>query len=185
MENKIINGYVLPFEEAVELCGSLSARRLGEMADAVRKHFLGNKVDTCSIMNARSGRCSEDCKWCAQSAHFHTGCEVYDYSSVEDALKHAGSHQLTVRRIDIATSGQHQTVRSFLALGHLHPFIPLHEGRIKGTEQDSYGHKPQHSPRQASNQVRFRQYQKLLPLSHSNAFPCRLPLLLFFPVKLL
>ena len=63
MENKIINGYVLPFEEAVELCGSLSARRLGEMADAVRKHFLGNKVDTCSIMNARSGRCSEDCKW--------------------------------------------------------------------------------------------------------------------------
>ena len=57
--------------------------------------------------------------------------------------RHAGSHQLTVRRIDIATSGQHQTVRSFLALGHLHPFIPLHEGRIKGTEQDSYGHKPQ------------------------------------------
>ena len=57
--------------------------------------------------------------------------------------RHAGSHQLTVRRIDIATSGQHQTVRSFLALGHLHPFIPLHEGRIKGTEQYSYGHKPQ------------------------------------------
>ena len=44
---------------------------------------------------------------------------------------------------------------------------------------------PRHSPRQTSNQVRFRQYQKLLPLSHSNAFPCRLPSLLFFPVKLL
>ena len=54
-----------------------------------------------------------------------------------------GSHQLTVRRIDIATSGQHQTVWSFLALGYLHPFIPLHEGCIKGAEQDSYGHKPQ------------------------------------------
>ena len=57
--------------------------------------------------------------------------------------RHAGSHQLTVRRIDITTSGQHQTVWSFLALGYLHPFIPLHEGCIKGTEQDSYGHKPQ------------------------------------------
>lgn len=107
MENKIINGYVLPFEEAVELCGSLSARRLGEMADAVRKHFLGNKVDTCSIMNARSGRCSEDCKWCAQSAHFHTACEVYDYSSVEDALKHAESaKRLGIARFSLVTSGR-------------------------------------------------------------------------------
>lgn len=107
MDKKIIEGYVLTYDEAVELCRSESSARLGEMADAVRTHFLGDRVDTCSIMNARSGRCSEDCKWCAQSAHYKTGCEVYDYSSPEDALKHAEiSKKLGIARFSLVTSGR-------------------------------------------------------------------------------
>ena len=107
MDKKIINGYVLPYDEAVELCRTLEVRQLGAMADAVRKHFLGNRVDTCSIMNARSGRCSEDCKWCAQSAHYKTGCDVYDYSSPEDAVRHAeNSKKLGIARFSLVTSGR-------------------------------------------------------------------------------
>ena len=37
-------------------------------ADKIREHFVGDKVDLCSIINGRSGRCPEDCKYCAQSA---------------------------------------------------------------------------------------------------------------------
>ena len=54
MKDKIIYGYVLGGGEAIELCRSLSARELGEMADAVRTHFLGRKVDTCSIIDRKS-----------------------------------------------------------------------------------------------------------------------------------
>ena len=44
-------------------------------ADKIREHFVGDKVDLCSIINGRSGRCPEDCKYCAQSAHHHTDCD--------------------------------------------------------------------------------------------------------------
>ena len=117
MKDKIINGHVLGCGEAIGLCRSLSARELGEMADAVRTHFLGRRVDTCSIMNARSGRCSEDCKWCAQSAHYKTGCGVYDYSDPEEAVRHAeNSKRLGIARFSLVTSGRRPTDREVDAL---------------------------------------------------------------------
>ena len=42
---------------------------LCEGADRIRKAYIGDKVDLCSIINGRSGRCPEDCKYCAQSVH--------------------------------------------------------------------------------------------------------------------
>ena len=48
-------------------------------ADQLRAYFIGDKVDLCSIINGRSGRCPEDCKYCAQSSHYHTDCEIYDF----------------------------------------------------------------------------------------------------------
>lgn len=104
---KIIAGYKLSFDEAIELCKNIPLSELCSMADKVRVHFLGRKVDTCSIMNARSGRCSENCKWCAQSAHHNTGCEISDYVTVEDALGHAKySKSKGIRRFSLVTSGR-------------------------------------------------------------------------------
>ena len=45
----------------------------------IREAYIGDKVDLCSIINGRSGRCPEDCKYCAQSVHHHTSCEIYDF----------------------------------------------------------------------------------------------------------
>src|SRR6478736_5999865 len=42
-------------------------------AHKVRRHFHANRVTFCSILPTKFGNCSEDCKFCAQSAHFDTG----------------------------------------------------------------------------------------------------------------
>ena len=46
-------------------------------AHKVRRHFHGNKVTFCSILPSKFGNCSEDCAYCAQSAHFDTGIEPH------------------------------------------------------------------------------------------------------------
>ncbi|MBI5777963.1 MAG: biotin synthase BioB [Planctomycetes bacterium] len=46
-------------------------------AHNITNRFLKGKFHLCSIINAKSGRCSEDCKFCAQSAHHHTGVKTY------------------------------------------------------------------------------------------------------------
>ena len=70
------------FEEPVE--------EVARAADEIREKFCGNGFDICTIVNGKSGRCSENCKFCAQSAHYDTGCaEVYDLLPTEDILKEA------------------------------------------------------------------------------------------------
>lgn len=67
---------------------------------------MGDKVDLCSIINGRSGRCPEDCKYCAQSAHNHTDCEVYDFLPQEEILRVCKlNEQEGVDRFSIVTAG--------------------------------------------------------------------------------
>ena len=75
---RALNGIGATVEEALHLNDTCTTDTLCEAADRVRRERCGNRIDTCSIVNARSGRCSEDCKWCAQSRHHHTGIEEYD-----------------------------------------------------------------------------------------------------------
>ncbi|MCZ7585011.1 MAG: radical SAM protein [Deltaproteobacteria bacterium] len=58
-------------------------------ADRLRRKYKGNKVSTCAIVNAKSGRCGEDCKFCAQSVHFETGVKTYDFIGKERILSAA------------------------------------------------------------------------------------------------
>jgi biotin synthase len=78
------------------------------------RHFHGNRVDLCSIINARSGRCSEDCVFCAQSGHYHTGVSVYPLLSTEEVLEKALEMQSRgARRFALVTSGRGITGRDF------------------------------------------------------------------------
>jgi len=62
---------------------------LAAAADAVRAHFGDGTVDACSIVNAKAGNCAEDCGFCAQSVHFDTGIDNYDFLDPESILESA------------------------------------------------------------------------------------------------
>lgn len=99
-------GTPLSVDEALTL-DSCGTDELCDAADMVRRRHCGNRIHTCSIVNARSGRCSEDCKWCAQSGHHNTGINEYEYID-EDAMLAAyrdnDSHG--VQRFALVTSGR-------------------------------------------------------------------------------
>ena len=73
LKKRVLAGGHITQEEALALSESNEKEALYAAADQIRAHFMGNRIDMCSIMNAQSGRCSEDCKWCSQSRHFKTG----------------------------------------------------------------------------------------------------------------
>ncbi|MEQ6342984.1 MAG: biotin synthase BioB [Gammaproteobacteria bacterium] len=58
-------------------------------ADRIRKTFRGNEVEVCAISNVRSGNCSENCSFCAQSAHHKTAAPAYNYISSEKLVEQA------------------------------------------------------------------------------------------------
>ena len=88
LTNRAINdGLPATVEEALQLNCLYSTAELCKAADAIRIKWCGNKIHTCSIVNARSGRCSENCKWCAQSGCHKTGIQEYERIPKEEALK--------------------------------------------------------------------------------------------------
>lgn len=88
---KVLDGGQLSPEEAMRLTAidETDIPILLGVANKVRAHFTGNQVDTCEIVNARSGGCSEDCKFCAQSAHHDTVIDTYPLMSDEAIMQAA------------------------------------------------------------------------------------------------
>ncbi len=67
----------------------------------------GGKFSLCTISNARSGRCSEDCSFCAQSSHYQTEAPVYGLKSVKELVKEASdAKEAGAQRFSIVTSGR-------------------------------------------------------------------------------
>ncbi len=76
-------------------------------AREITAKFVPRKFDTCSIVNARSGRCPENCKWCAQSAHYNTHCDTYELVDTEAAMKAAKDNAtLGIGRYSLVASGR-------------------------------------------------------------------------------
>lgn len=73
----------------------------------ISSQYIKNEVEFCSLINARNGKCSQDCKYCAQSSHYCTHIESYPLIEVEEvrkvALEAKSNH---VSRFAIVTSGK-------------------------------------------------------------------------------
>ncbi len=80
--------------------------KLFEVTDTLRRHFKGNSINICSIVNAKSGLCPEDCKFCAQSAHYKTEAKSYPLLRTETiAEKAVNAVHAGARGFSIVTSG--------------------------------------------------------------------------------
>jgi len=113
LEEKVLSGERLSPEEALWLAQFAEKEALYAAANRIREHFCGNKMDLCTIVNAKSGKCSEDCKWCSQSAHHQTNIQVYDLINPEEAYSQARHNEAAgAHKFSLVTSGR--------ALSHHH-----------------------------------------------------------------
>jgi len=80
---------------------------LAREADAVRRARLGQVASLCAIVSARSGRCGEDCAFCAQSGHYATHCPEHEFLDPERIVADAATmKQAGVARFGVVTSGR-------------------------------------------------------------------------------
>ena len=104
---KIINGERLNPDDDLNFLLTTPLEELQEGARLIQEKFCGNHIDLCTIINGKSGRCSEDCKYCAQSARHKTGVDEYDFLPTEEILKVAlANERAGVNRFSIVTSGR-------------------------------------------------------------------------------
>ncbi|MDN0031729.1 biotin synthase BioB [Oscillibacter valericigenes] len=106
LKNRVLSGELLNRESILTLCQA-PLDELCSAADEIRAHFCGNGFDLCTIVNGKSGRCSEDCKYCAQSAHYQTHVEEYSLLGTDEIVRQAKHHaEQGVLRYSIVTSGR-------------------------------------------------------------------------------
>ena len=91
MVDTALTGESISFDQALQL-ESLTHEELDYLflgTDRIRDHFKGQDVKICSIVNAKSGKCVEDCSFCAQSSSFQTDSPEYELMDVEEIVKAA------------------------------------------------------------------------------------------------
>lgn len=77
------------------------------LANSERKKYKGDKIELCAIINAKSGKCSEDCSFCAQSSRYKTHIPVYPLLDKNEILKKAlEAKKYKVKRFSIVISGR-------------------------------------------------------------------------------
>ena len=107
LKEKVLNGKLIGKEEALFLAKEAPLKELTEAANEIRKHFCEDKFDICTIINGKSGKCSENCKFCAQSSFYDTHIKEYSLLNSKAIVKEAKyNDERGVSRFSIVTSGR-------------------------------------------------------------------------------
>ena len=144
LAREIINGRRLNEEDDLAVFLHADLQELQAGADMIRRELCGNRVDLCCIINGRGGRCSEDCKFCAQSAHHATSCETYGFLETDAFVSDCKKMEAQgVDRYSIVTSGRtlegadlEKAVTAYSALHESCPGIKLCASHGLMTEAD-------------------------------------------------
>lgn len=107
LKQKVLRGEALTDEEAYRLADTADREALYEAAAEITRHYGKPAFNPCSIINARAGQCSENCKWCAQSAHYATHADTHGIVSTPQVLQQAQyDERKGVKRFCQVTSGR-------------------------------------------------------------------------------
>ena len=107
LKERVLSGGQISQEEAVKLCQIEEKELLYHAADEIREKMCGSHMDLCSIINARSGNCEQDCKWCSQSSYNDADIEKYPLISARVASAHAAQMEKAgTHRYSLVTSGK-------------------------------------------------------------------------------
>jgi len=107
-EEKVLKGEGLSYDEGCELINLPDAYLFDILASSekVRRFLKGDEVNLCSIINAKSGLCAEDCTFCSQSLHYDTGAKTYPMVEPQRIVEAAkAASQSGAREFSIVTSG--------------------------------------------------------------------------------
>jgi biotin synthase len=109
LDRRLADGGAVAYDEAMALMEFEGEDLIDllDLANRLRQRHKGDRVSFCSIVNARSGNCSEDCTFCAQSAHFQTGIQTYPLMRPEQILSAAADAcSMKALRFGIVISGR-------------------------------------------------------------------------------
>lgn len=109
LAGKVLSGDKITREEASDLAAAGKDKLFDIFAAAtrIRERFRGNSVELCSIINAKSGECPEDCSYCAQSSYSNTDAPVFPLVKEDVVFEKAiEARDKGVKRFCIVTSGK-------------------------------------------------------------------------------
>jgi biotin synthase len=86
---KVLSGGRITFDEAEQLLATDDVTTLAESANTITRKFNGDVVDVEALINAKSGRCPEDCSFCAQSTFYETDINKYPLLPTEQIVENA------------------------------------------------------------------------------------------------
>ena len=105
---RVLEGGRITFPEAeqfIEMETWPDVLELAAQATRIRERFTGTDVDLCALVNAKAGQCSEDCKFCSQSAHWNSGISTYPLMDPDQIVARAKqAKQFGAKRFCIVTA---------------------------------------------------------------------------------
>jgi biotin synthase len=108
---------LISFEEALALGELTDHDKIGDLVErawAVRRENFGDSTDMCSLVNAKSGGCAEDCGFCAQSRYAEADTPMHAMMEPEQILEHAKAAEAAgAHRFCMVTQGQGLSKRDF------------------------------------------------------------------------
>jgi len=110
-------GYNWKEEDILELINRKDIYEILFLANTLRVKYKGNKIELCAIVNAKSGKCSEDCVFCAQSSRYKTDTPEYPLIEAERILEKAvEAKNNKVKRFSIVISGKKPSKKELIKI---------------------------------------------------------------------